>query len=712
MKVALLFLTRNNVHHPDIWEEFFAGEVGDRCVVRIHPKPDAVGRIHPAWKPFLVANPVETVHGEISLVTAMNRLLLSALEDSSVERFVLLSESTIPLRRFDEVYDRLVAEPRSQFWYSPDEQCWPRCEPLLEHLPRPAIKKTHQWAILNRRHAEAVVACESECIGWFESLFAADEHYWVCMLHRLGLEAEIADAMTTYVDWREGGLRTFGRLSATDIDRMLASPALFARKFRDASNARRLWRRVVGQSERPVRAKAEEGPQEAVWLFGDGRSGTTWLANVINHDQRLAYYFEPIHFGDADLVGRVGGLRPTKYMSVDREAPALEGVVDEILRLRFAPRRQPPPDAKQGVLVKDIFANLMIGWLGERWPWVKKILLVRHPFAVAASKVRLEERAGWQFAAASPEVLAQYDLQSDFLGPYESLFAQELEPFEAHVLAWAVAHYVPLSQLGKDDIHVVFYEDLLDNPAATSNELFRFLYGDQWRRHRWPAPRSAFDEPSHTSSDRVFAADAWIPVVSEGQRRRGRAILQHFGVDTIYDQEGRPNHGAVDALLSRPAPVIPYVPISVRPLWLHATLIHKGAATFLVLGPESDRSDLAGELERRGWRAGLPLTAAVFSEGMDRAEMRSAGEAVAGPISAIIELSSAAGAPGLLPLGPGEATIGLAACLLASPVQANDMIASLGALATRVSAGRLCFQAASLAADAVEAHAARLGLPD
>src|SRR5579872_7287496 len=39
------------------------------------------------------------------------------------------------------------------------------------------------------------------------------------------------------------------------------------------------------------------GPQHAVLIAGSGRSGTTWLAQVVNHDHSYRYYHEP--FGPA-----------------------------------------------------------------------------------------------------------------------------------------------------------------------------------------------------------------------------------------------------------------------------------------------------------------------------------------------------------------------------------------------------------------------------
>src|SRR5579872_4698155 len=50
------------------------------------------------------------------------------------------------------------------------------------------------------------------------------------------------------------------------------------------------------------------GPQHAVLIAGSGRSGTTWLAQLVNHDHSYRYYHEP--FGPAVSPA----LRPVLYL--------------------------------------------------------------------------------------------------------------------------------------------------------------------------------------------------------------------------------------------------------------------------------------------------------------------------------------------------------------------------------------------------------------
>ena len=48
---------------------------------------------------------------------------------------------------------------------------------------------------------------------------------------------------------------------------------------------------------------ARGDPGKTVFLAGTGRSGTTWLAGLINHDQSYRDVFEPFHPGKVEALG-------------------------------------------------------------------------------------------------------------------------------------------------------------------------------------------------------------------------------------------------------------------------------------------------------------------------------------------------------------------------------------------------------------------------
>lgn len=152
----------------------------------------------------------EVQWGSVSLLEAEKRLLANALLDFSNERFVLLSESCIPVFNFPTVYDYLINSVHS-FVQSYDDES-PRGRGRYNKRMYPAIKlsqwrKGSEWFELNRELAINVVAdykyykifqnhCRPTCYP--------DEHYiptYLNMFHG----ALNANRTVTWVDWSRGG---------------------------------------------------------------------------------------------------------------------------------------------------------------------------------------------------------------------------------------------------------------------------------------------------------------------------------------------------------------------------------------------------------------------------------------------------------------------------------------------------------------------------
>jgi len=93
------------------------------------------------------------------LVSPMVQLMQSALQESnsSADKFVFLSETTLPVKPFAEVYSALTSTASSDICISPSEE-W-----VWLHNKRAApgqlaaLVKHDQWVILSRVHAELMV---------------------------------------------------------------------------------------------------------------------------------------------------------------------------------------------------------------------------------------------------------------------------------------------------------------------------------------------------------------------------------------------------------------------------------------------------------------------------------------------------------------------------------------------------------------------------
>lgn len=287
--------------------------------------------------------------------------------------------------------------------------------------------------------------------------------------------------------------------------------------------------------------------EDLVLVAGAGRSGTTWLANVIDHrgDHRLV--FEPFAAVRVPLAAPFGPGR--RYVPAGERAPERVAAADAILggrvRGRWVDRYNTRLVARRR-LVKAIRANLLLGWLAELKPRMRIVLLVRHPVAVALSRVEL----GWRGGVRG--VLGQPRLVADHLAPYRR-FLEGLpdDPVTDQLGLWAVENLVPLRALAPGRAHLVFYEHLVEAPEAECARLFAYL-------GRAPHPRRlrrAVRRPSELSR-RASAArtggdplTAWrrSPLHAEAVERAAE-IVPAMRLGGLYDpSEPRPRPGAAEA---------------------------------------------------------------------------------------------------------------------------------------------------------------------
>ncbi len=295
------------------------------------------------------------------------------------------------------------------------------------------------------------------------------------------------------------------------------------------------------------------GPRTAdvPWVIGDGRSGTTWVANLINYrgDKRLL--FEPFHPTKVHLAR---GYPLFLYLRRQARRECFQRFYEDIFTGRLPTHRRidlyNPHLFYRHRLVKDIFANLFAHWVDELFPRVRKVMVVRHPFAVAVSKKR---NRSWKWMEDPRALLKQPDLVSDHLEPFRELLESSHRRFERQVLLWCIFHYVPLRELSRHRVHLTFYEELCEDPEPELVRLFDYL-GQPLGRELDPRLRAQLKNAYQVTARSAIMTGgdltgSWQRSITSAQYDSGMAILRAFGLDGIYGQGLRPDRNAAEGLL-------------------------------------------------------------------------------------------------------------------------------------------------------------------
>ena len=260
---------------------------------------------------------------------------------------------------------------------------------------------------------------------------------------------------------------------------------------------------------------------------------------MINHRNAYRFVFEPFHPGK---VGICKDFRRKQYLRPDDRREEYLGPARTILtgglRSFWTDRFNKKLVARRR-LIKDIRANLLLGWMRANFPGMPIVLLLRHPCAVVASQLAL----GWKDVLS--ETMEQEELVEDFLVPMEAEIRAARGGFERHLFTWCIENYVPLKQCGPGKIHLCFYENFLTRPEHELPRLFSFLDEDfdehVYRKLKRPSPLSRKGE--------VASVDAWRRSVTGRQLERAVEILGLFGLDRVYGDAPMPDPLGAHALM-------------------------------------------------------------------------------------------------------------------------------------------------------------------
>jgi hypothetical protein len=288
---------------------------------------------------------------------------------------------------------------------------------------------------------------------------------------------------------------------------------------------------------------------DTVFVAGMGRSGTTWLADLINHDGKCRVMFEPFN------PQRVREARPFRYVQYVN-AESHDGILVESARTILSGRirnRWVDLDNRKLTLtrrlVKDVRCNLMLRWLKTVCPRMSVVLLVRHPLSVALSWLKL----GWGLAREGSDfqvMVDQRELLQDFPVLADALSQIDVDDaLERIICQWCVFYSVPVTQFQGAGLTVLFYENLLIDPRWEAEKLFASL---RWSCD-WSQLAHGLTRPSRTDflrrggiAIRDHQQNAWKHAFTGSQIRRARDILSMFGLENVYKGE-RPAEGLVFA---------------------------------------------------------------------------------------------------------------------------------------------------------------------
>ncbi|HBH12703.1 MAG TPA: hypothetical protein DDX29_06290 [Clostridiales bacterium] len=289
--------------------------------------------------------------------------------------------------------------------------------------------------------------------------------------------------------------------------------------------------------------------RKTVFLAGSARSGTTWLQELVNFNNAYRVLFEPFRPDKVDLVKR---WHQFQYLRVGENASVFMDPMIDILSGRI---KDPWVDTSNRRLfsekriVKAIHANLFLFWMKKHFPEVPIVLIIRHPCAVANSKINIVRKHFQYTNNPLKAFLNQPQLMEDFLFPYESKMRDSKTDFESFVWMWCIENFIPIKQFNDGEIHITFYENLCINPEEEIKHIFSYInrpYSSEViGKTRVPSSVSRKNSAINSGTDLL---SSWRKHVSDDQIKSALDILNLFGMDNIYNDGDLPLLGSCEIL--------------------------------------------------------------------------------------------------------------------------------------------------------------------
>jgi hypothetical protein len=242
-KLGFCFLIYDTIVHEGLWNIFFKSVDTNKYGIYIHFKYNKPLKYFEKYK---LDNCIETRYCDVSIVHAHNLLFKKAYEDGC-DKIISLSQSCIPLKSFDYIYNFLTKDDYGHFNVAPQTQCFPRCNSLLNFYDKNVIQKSSNWFILNRKICEAMFKDDLNDINKkYGNIYCPEEHYFIITVFINDLQDNIistpnlANDATTFTNWADmnykyvvhDGLKNYDHITEEELLYLMNSKCLFGRKFK------------------------------------------------------------------------------------------------------------------------------------------------------------------------------------------------------------------------------------------------------------------------------------------------------------------------------------------------------------------------------------------------------------------------------------------------------------------------------------------------
>lgn len=243
-KIALCFLIYDKINHEEIWYKWLKNVDKSKYNIYIHYKEDKELKYFNDHK---LKNCIHTDWCSTSIVEAQLLLLDQAIKDKNNRHFIFISNSCLPFKTFNYIFNNLNV----------DKSYFNKGIPFEKDLEPNIAHKASQWCILNKKHTELLLNNKKTIRKTFESFQnvkgCPDEYCIISSLKSLNKDKDliVTDNLsvnaTTYTGWPDMNNykkfdksvltketpKSYSYICPEELEYLVKSKSLFGRKFEE-----------------------------------------------------------------------------------------------------------------------------------------------------------------------------------------------------------------------------------------------------------------------------------------------------------------------------------------------------------------------------------------------------------------------------------------------------------------------------------------------
>jgi hypothetical protein len=291
----------------------------------------------------------------------------------------------------------------------------------------------------------------------------------------------------------------------------------------------------------------------AILIVGAPRSGTTWLAKILDSHPGVLYRHEPdealpagrsIHADIENWVcqrdPRTAGKRPF-FAKSWQPAPARLARTGLVFAAAAATQlglpAWPIPDlghvARARIVIKSVRLRAGIGDFARGFPQGRALLILRHPCGQIASVMRGTRDGRFDLAEAGTDMPFDEAAAIEFAARHgvDGPAFQNQSDAAKYAWSWREFNEAALNSIvGQSNARVLVYEDLCANPTNEAREILAFV-GLPWDRQTETFLRRSTNHAGAAgyyavARDSIAAAQQWRTAMTPEDQAAIRAVLR------------------------------------------------------------------------------------------------------------------------------------------------------------------------------------------